>query len=63
MSKLRKKPKADKRANPQYDEPQSIYREGVNAEEALQEMLRGADGTSGRSTSAEHRSPDRGSKG
>lgn len=33
--------KAEKRANPKYDKPQSIYREGVNAEEALREMLTG----------------------
>lgn len=41
MSKVSKKLKADKRANPKYDKPQSIYREGVNAEEALREMLTG----------------------
>jgi hypothetical protein len=41
VGKVSKKAKADKRANPKYDEPQSVYREGVNAEEALREMLTG----------------------
>ena len=45
---MSKKPKADKRANPKYDEPQSIYREGINAEEALRELL--ADKSAGNVT-------------
>lgn len=33
------KPKTDKRVNPEYDKPQSIYRDGVTPEDALRKLL------------------------
>jgi hypothetical protein len=33
------KAKTDKRKNPKYDEPQSVYREGISPEDSLRELL------------------------